>query len=131
MTHARQDVGSIFSPTSTEQPLERASMTLSTDKSASSSHGPCLEVGDWNVMFCAVLARLGAAIEPLDLKSPQWSVLPECVDALQMLRQSALQLWGRQEHNHALNHSLINDVLAAMGDPKAQTAGNAGPGPQA
>ena len=69
-------------------------MTPETDKFANFPKGESLTASDWDVMFCAVLARLSAAIAPLDLKPPQWTALSECLESLQWLRQSALLNWS-------------------------------------
>ena len=57
------------------------------------SQGQPLASGDWDAMFCAVLARLSAAMAPLDLKSNQGQALSECLESLHWLRQAALLNW--------------------------------------
>ncbi|WP_168708445.1 hypothetical protein [Hydrogenophaga sp. PAMC20947] len=125
-THAYQEAGYIFSPTTMKQPLERAAMTPRSDESKNSPCDQHLEMGDWDVMFCAVLARLGSAAESMDLNSPQRNCLPECLESLQMLRQSALQHW-----DHSGRAGSLRDLgVLAPAEPKVQTSDSDGQGEQ-
>jgi hypothetical protein len=117
-THAYQKAGYIFSSTTMKQPLERAAMTPRSDESKNFPYGPHLEMEDWDVMFCAVLARLGAAVESMNLNAPQRNCLPECLESLQMLRQSALQHW---EHSDRAGALMDLGVLAPA-EPSVQTS---------
>ena len=85
-------------------------MTTGTDKSMPFSNGLPLDIRDWDIMFCAVMARLGSATESLDQTSDPWHCLSENLASLQMLRQSALRHWDHLEHTAYPTHLCTSET---------------------
>ena len=82
-------------------------MTTGTDKPMPLSHGSSLDIRDWDIMFCAVLARLGSAIDSMEQTSAPWNCMSENLASLQVLRQSALLHWGHLEHAGHPTHPCV------------------------
>ena len=66
-------------------------MTSEKDHPENPTFAQRLERVDWDIMFCAVLERLGTVAETLPPGSPQRACMTECLEALDTLRMGALQ----------------------------------------
>lgn len=87
-------------------------MTTGTDKPMPLFEVSSQDIRDWDIMFCAVLAQLGSAIESLDQTSNSWHCLSENLASLQMLRQSALRHWAHLESAVSSTHSGVIESRA-------------------
>jgi hypothetical protein len=73
-------------------------MTHGSDLTAKVPLELSTDFGDWDIMFRAVLERLGVAIEQMDPPPSEKHNLCECLASLDVLRRSASALSPKQLH---------------------------------